>query len=54
MDPPLTAAAQPFHAIGARAVQLLVRRLTDPMVSRHVVRLPASIEHRRSCGCPAP
>lgn len=51
MDPPLTAAAQPFHAIGAKAVQLLVRRLADPLVSREIVRLPASIEHRRSCGC---
>jgi LacI family transcriptional regulator len=53
MPAPLTAAAQPFHAIGARAVQLLTRRLNDPLAPRHVVRLPASIEHRRSCGCPA-
>jgi len=37
---PLTAAAQPFHAIGARAVQLLARRLDD--------RWPAA----RSSGCP--
>lgn len=52
LSSPLTAAAQPFHAIGARAVQLLVRRLADPLSARKIVRLPASIEHRTSCGCP--
>ena len=51
MTPPLTAAAQPFHAMGARAVQLLVRRLTDPLAARQIIRLPASLEHRASCGC---
>lgn len=51
MTPPLTAAAQPFHAMGARAVQLLARRLADPLAPREIVRLPASIEHRHSCGC---
>jgi LacI family transcriptional regulator len=51
MPSPLTAAAQPFHAIGARAVQLLVRRLRDPLAARQIVRLPASLEHRSSCGC---
>jgi LacI family transcriptional regulator len=51
MTPPLTAAAQPFHAMGARAVRLLTRRLGDPLASREIIRLPASIEHRRSCGC---
>jgi LacI family transcriptional regulator len=54
MSPPLTAAAQPFHAIGARAVQLLTRRLDDPLASREIVRLPASLEHRHSCGCGVP
>ncbi len=54
MTPPLTAAAQPFHAMGARAVQLLSRRLADPLASREIVRLPASLEHRRSCGCEQP
>jgi LacI family transcriptional regulator len=51
MEPPLTVAAQPLHAIGARAVQLLTRRLTDPLAPRKVLRLPVSIEQRRSCGC---
>jgi LacI family transcriptional regulator len=51
MSPALTAAAQPFHAMGARAVQLLMRRLADPFAPRRVERLPAEIEHRESCGC---
>ena len=51
MSPALTAAAQPFHAMGAQAVQLLLRRLADPFAPRHIVRLPAEIEHRESCGC---
>ncbi|HEY0573874.1 MAG TPA: LacI family DNA-binding transcriptional regulator [Pseudonocardia sp.] len=54
MTPPLTAAAQPLHAIGARAVQLLARRLADPLASSEIVRLPASLEHRHSCGCGVP
>jgi len=49
--PRLTAAAQPCHAMGARAVQLLLRRLTDPDLAAQTVRIPASIEHRDSCGC---
>lgn len=54
ISPALTAAAQPFHAMGAQAVQLLLRRLADPFAPRRVVRLPAEIEHRESCGCPSP
>jgi LacI family transcriptional regulator len=53
ISPALTAAAQPFHAVGAQAVQLLQRRLADPFAPRRVVRLPAEIEHRESCGCRA-
>ncbi|MDT7672835.1 MAG: LacI family transcriptional regulator [Pseudonocardiales bacterium] len=49
--PRLTAAAQPCHAMGARAVQLLLRRLTSPGLPAQTVRIPASIEHRDSCGC---
>lgn len=51
ISPALTTAAQPFHAMGAHAVQLLMRRLADPLAPRRVVRLPAEIEHRESCGC---
>lgn len=51
ISPALTAVAQPFHAMGARAVQLLLRRLADPFAPRRAERLPAEIEHRESCGC---
>ncbi|NNG38688.1 LacI family DNA-binding transcriptional regulator [Flexivirga sp. ID2601S] len=54
MTPALTAVAQPFHAMGAQAVQLLLRRLQDPLAPRRVVRLPTEIAHRHSCGCVAP
>ncbi|TDQ00389.1 LacI family DNA-binding transcriptional regulator [Labedaea rhizosphaerae] len=54
MSPALTAAAQPFHAMGARAVQLLVHRLADPAAPQRIVRLPVEIEHRESCGCVRP
>lgn len=53
VTPALTAVAQPFHAVGAGAVQLLNRRLADPMAPRKVVRLPPEIMHRESCGCGA-
>jgi LacI family transcriptional regulator len=49
--PGLTAAAQPCHAMGARAVQLLLDKLADPNLPMRTVRVPASIEHRDSCGC---
>jgi LacI family transcriptional regulator len=31
----------------------LLRRLEDPFAPRRIVRLPAEIEHRESCGCHA-
>jgi LacI family transcriptional regulator len=49
--PRLTTAAQPCHAMGARAIQLLLRRLAEPDLPAQTVRIPASIEHRESCGC---
>jgi LacI family transcriptional regulator len=51
-SPGLTTVAQPSTAIGARAVQLLLRRMTDPGAPPQTVRLPAEIMHRESCGCP--
>ena len=51
--PRLTAAAQPCHAMAARAVRLLLERLADPDRPARTVRIPASIEHRDSCGCAA-
>jgi LacI family transcriptional regulator len=53
MTPPLTAAAQPLRAIGARAVRLLARNIADPLASREIVWLPAAIEHRHRCGVTA-
>jgi LacI family transcriptional regulator len=52
-SPGLTTVAQPSAAIGARAVQLLLRRMHDPDAPPQTVRLPAEIMHRESCGCPA-
>lgn len=51
ITPPITSVAQPFHAMGSQAVQLAVQRLQDPVRRPRTVRLPASIEHRESCGC---
>jgi LacI family transcriptional regulator len=51
LQPALTTAAQPCHAIGARAVQLLLSRLANPNQPARTLRVPASIEHRDSCGC---
>lgn len=50
-SPGLTTVAQPSTAIGARAVQLLLRRMTDPDAPPQTIRLPAEIMHRESCGC---
>lgn len=52
-DPPLTAIAQPTFAMGARAVQMLARRLHDPEAPAQTLRLNGEIAHRRSCGCVA-
>ena len=51
ITPALTVAAQPCHAMGARAVQLLLRKFADPSAAPQSLRMPASIEHRASCGC---
>ncbi|GAA0582556.1 LacI family DNA-binding transcriptional regulator [Kribbella sandramycini] len=50
-SPALTTIAQPSAAIGARAVQLLVRRMQDPDAPAQTMRLPVEIMHRESCGC---
>ncbi|WP_165956769.1 substrate-binding domain-containing protein [Kribbella antibiotica] len=50
-SPALTTIARPSAAIGARAVQLLVRRMNDPAVPAQTMRLPVEIMHRESCGC---
>ena len=50
-SPRLTTIAQPSFAIGARAVQLLVRRLADPQAPAQTLRLSGEVTHRESCGC---
>jgi LacI family transcriptional regulator len=50
-EPRLTTVAQPLTAIGARAVQLLLRRISDPAAPVETLRMAAHIEHRNSCGC---
>ncbi|HWD04665.1 MAG TPA: LacI family DNA-binding transcriptional regulator [Amycolatopsis sp.] len=53
VDPPLTTMAQPIEEIGRRAVQLLLARIADPARAAETVRLPPTLHHRESCGCPA-
>ncbi|MDO5627912.1 MAG: LacI family DNA-binding transcriptional regulator [Mobilicoccus sp.] len=53
LEPGLTAIAQPTFAMGARAVQLLTRRLADPDGPPQTLRLAGEISHRGSCGCVA-
>lgn len=52
-DPAMTALAQPWFAIGARAVQMLIRRMNTPDAPAQSLRLAGEIVHRRSCGCEA-
>lgn len=50
-EPRLTTVAQPCFAIGARAIQMLRRRLEDPSLPPQTLRLSPEIVHRSSCGC---
>jgi len=50
--PRLTVVAQPCADIGARAAQLLLRRLSNPDAPPETHRLPSRVIHRNSCGCP--
>ncbi|MEU6216002.1 LacI family DNA-binding transcriptional regulator [Streptomyces sp. NPDC047022] len=51
-SPRLTAVAQPSREIGAQAVRLLLERLESPDRPSRTLRLPCSLAHRTSCGCP--
>ncbi|MBO3130608.1 LacI family transcriptional regulator [Dermatophilus congolensis] len=51
LTPHLTTIAQPCYALGARAVQLLLRRLQQPEVPGRTIRLAGEISHGTSCGC---
>lgn len=52
VDPPITTTAQPVSAIAATAVRMLLRRITDPDREPETVRVPPTLVHRSSCGCP--
>ncbi|GAA4538571.1 LacI family DNA-binding transcriptional regulator [Amycolatopsis samaneae] len=52
VDPPLTTMAQPIEDIGRQAVRLLLGRINDPARRAQTVRLPPTLRHRSSCGCP--
>jgi LacI family transcriptional regulator len=52
-DPPLTTVAVDAAAMGARAAELLLRRIADPTAAPTTERITATIRIRRSCGCPA-
>lgn len=51
VEPRITGVAQPSFAMGARAVQLLHRRMMDSTVEPQTLRLTSEIAHRSSCGC---
>ncbi len=53
LDPPLTAVAQPWAEMGARAADLMVRRIADREAPVETLRLPTRLVIRRTCGCPA-
>jgi len=50
-DPRLTVLAQPLEEIGARAVDLLMRRIGEPDATFEVQRLAPLLRIRNSCGC---
>ncbi|MFE9610606.1 LacI family DNA-binding transcriptional regulator [Streptomyces sp. NPDC006012] len=53
-SPRLTAIAQPSREIGARAIRVLLDRLAAPDRPARTIRLPCTVVHRTSCGCPEP
>lgn len=50
--PRLTVVAQPLEEIGARAVDLLVKRIARPNEPYEIARLQPTLRVRNSCGCP--
>jgi LacI family transcriptional regulator len=51
-NPRLTVIAQPLEQIGAKALNLLIKRIKNPQGSRQTIRLSAALNIRNSCGCP--
>ncbi|WP_042936402.1 substrate-binding domain-containing protein, partial [Pseudomonas gingeri] len=50
--PRLTLIAQPVKALGAEAVNLLLKRIEAPEAQRQTVHLAPTLRIRNSCGCP--
>lgn len=50
-SPRLTVASQPLEEIGAKALNLLIKRIKNPDGSRQTIRLSATLRIRNSCGC---
>lgn len=50
-EPAITTLVPPWFAIGARAVQMLIRRMNTSDAPVQSLRLAGEILHRRSCGC---
>lgn len=51
-SPRLTVMAQPLEEIGAKAINLLIKRIKNPEGNRQTIRLSPTIQIRNSCGCP--
>nr|WP_218177409.1 LacI family DNA-binding transcriptional regulator [Pseudomonas gingeri] len=50
--PRLTLIAQPVKELGARAVNLLLKRIESPASRKQTVHLAPTLQIRHSCGCP--
>ncbi len=51
-NPRLTVASQPLEEIGAKALNLLTKRIKNPDGTRQTIRLSSTLRIRNSCGCP--
>ena len=50
-SPRLTVIAQPLEQIGAKALNLLIKRIRNPEGARQTIRVAAELRVRNSCGC---
>jgi LacI family transcriptional regulator len=50
-DPTLTALAQPCHEMGARTINLLLKRINNPQRRPVTIVLEPELKIRHSCGC---
>lgn len=50
-NPRLTVIAQPLEELGAKSVQLLMKRIKEPGEKQRILRLAPSLRIRNSCGC---